>query len=138
MGRILDTLGATEFGGIIDVLALGGPVVALLLVLSVVAVAVAIAKAVQFAGAGIGRHGRAREAIRLYARGDVGGALKRASGTLSAAVVRFAIDAAERQDPGAARDGTESYAVLRLHQLKLIHDHLCQLLQLLDRRWYHR
>ena len=118
MGRILDTLGATEFGGIIDVLALGGPVVALLLVLSVVAVAVAIAKAVQFAGAGIGRHGRAREAIRLYARGDVGGALKRASGTLSAAVVRFAIDAAERQDPGAARDGTESYAVLRLHQLK--------------------
>ncbi|RAH96587.1 MotA/TolQ/ExbB proton channel family protein [Acuticoccus sediminis] len=118
MGRILDQLRDTELGSVVDVLALGGPVVALLVVLSVVAVAVAIAKAVQFAGAGIGRHGRAREAIRLYERGDVDAALARASGSLSAAVIRFGIDAAERQDPAAARDGTESYAVLRLHQLR--------------------
>ena len=118
MGRISEMLGGAAFGGLLEVLTLGGPVVALLLVLSVVAIAVAIAKAMQFAGAGIGRHGRAREAIRLHARGDVDGALRRASGSLSAGVIRFAVEAAGQQTPEAARDGTESYAVLRLHQLR--------------------
>ncbi|MCP1198301.1 MotA/TolQ/ExbB proton channel family protein [Notoacmeibacter sp. MSK16QG-6] len=52
-----------------DFLTLGGPVVALLLALSVIALAVVIFKAIQFAGIRIGRPDRARKAVCLWTSG---------------------------------------------------------------------
>lgn len=49
---------------------LGGPVVALLLVLSVLALAVILWKLAQFAALGVGRHRRIREAMGAVDRGD--------------------------------------------------------------------
>lgn len=103
---------------ILDVLTLGGPVVALLLVLAAVAGTIAIIKMLEFQRAGVGRHGRAEAALRLYARGDVATALDRARGPLSANVVHVAIAGAERQPAAEARDGAESYAVAQLHRLR--------------------
>ena len=48
----------------------GGPVVLLLLVLSIVAVALIAAKVLQFALLGVGRHGAARKALHLWLEGQ--------------------------------------------------------------------
>jgi biopolymer transport protein ExbB len=58
-------------GQALDTLAAGGPVVAVLLALSVVALAIVLAKAVQFAGPALAGEGRARQAARLLREGRV-------------------------------------------------------------------
>ncbi|WP_108676631.1 MotA/TolQ/ExbB proton channel family protein [Acuticoccus yangtzensis] len=119
MDAIFGSLGAAAQSAF-AFLVLGGPVVALLLLLAAAAACVAGAKALQFSRAGIGRHERARQALTLYGRGETGEALRRAAAghSLSAAVVRFAIEAAQKEPPAAARDGAETYAVTRLHGMR--------------------
>lgn len=119
MDAIFGSLGAAG-QSVFAFLVLGGPVVALLLLLAAAAACVAGAKALQFSRAGIGRHERARQALTLYGRGETGEALRRAAAghSLSAAVVRFAIEAAQKEPPAAARDGAETYAVTRLHGMR--------------------
>ncbi|WP_336056675.1 MotA/TolQ/ExbB proton channel family protein [Nitratireductor sp. CH_MIT9313-5] len=55
-------------------MALGGPVVALLVVLSVFAFALILLKLVQFWRERVGRHGRARRALSAWQKGDKGAA----------------------------------------------------------------
>ncbi|WP_075222238.1 MotA/TolQ/ExbB proton channel family protein [Acuticoccus yangtzensis] len=119
MDRLIDTVSRARLGGIADTLALGGPVVALLLVLSVVVVTVAVGKWVGFRAAGVGRHAAAWAAVRQHVAGDTAAARRRvARGPVSAAVVRYAIDAAAAMPAPAARDAAETVAVLRLHRLR--------------------
>ncbi|MEM9248388.1 MAG: MotA/TolQ/ExbB proton channel family protein [Pseudomonadota bacterium] len=65
----------TALAGILD---LGGPVVMLLLALSVVSVAVAIYKLWQLAAARVGRHGRLHAALAAWERGDYAAAFRSA------------------------------------------------------------
>lgn len=120
MDRLIETLSAVELNGVGDFLRLGGPVVAVLLALSVMLSAVVLAKLAEFALAGVGWHRRARAAVRLYRSGDSAGARARARprGPLAEAVVRYAIDAAGARDAATSRDATETVALLRLHRLR--------------------
>lgn len=56
---------------------IGGPVLVILLLVSVVATATTIFKAAQFAMLGVGRHGAARVALMSWAAGDRAAALER-------------------------------------------------------------
>nr|WP_255720700.1 MotA/TolQ/ExbB proton channel family protein [Acuticoccus kalidii] len=110
---------SVDFDGLFGILALGGPVVVLLLVLSVVVIAVAIAKAWQFSLARVGRHGRASEAVRLWRAGRTKAAREALRGrALSVEVVERAMDLFEDVSIDAAREGAESYAAVRLHELR--------------------
>ena len=64
-------------GALARTLALGGPVVAVLLAMSVIAVAAAMWKLWQFRGAGVGRHRRLGEAVDLWDAGETAAALAR-------------------------------------------------------------
>jgi biopolymer transport protein ExbB len=55
---------------LLSLLDLGGPVVALLLLLSILALSVFIYKIIQFRGAGVGRHGEIEAAIRAFDAGN--------------------------------------------------------------------
>ncbi|RAI02986.1 MotA/TolQ/ExbB proton channel family protein [Acuticoccus sediminis] len=118
MDGIRDILSSVEFNGLADLLELGGPVVLLLLGLSVAVATIALAKIIAFVTAGVGRHQPAREAVQLYLAGDAPAARRRASGPVSAQIVRYAIDASAAMAPEAARDATEAVAILRLHRLR--------------------
>ncbi|WP_294224884.1 MotA/TolQ/ExbB proton channel family protein [uncultured Shimia sp.] len=69
--------------GLRDVVALGGPVVAILLVMSVLTVAVTIYKLWQFAACGVGRHKVLSDALVAWDSGDAGGARVRLTGSKS-------------------------------------------------------
>ena len=93
--------------GALDALArmldLGGPVVVLLLAVSVVTLAVVLYKVWQFRAAGVGRHRALSRAVDLWAAGDRDGArraLDQTQGFL-APVARLAMTG--RPDPGFAR-----------------------------------
>ncbi|WP_245803188.1 MotA/TolQ/ExbB proton channel family protein [Acuticoccus yangtzensis] len=101
--------------GILSVLALGGPVVMLLVALSVVMIAVSLIKLAQFARAGVGRHGAAERAVETALRGEADGR-QRSGGPLSRQVI--ALQIAEGTNTADAREAAESYAALRLHQLR--------------------
>ncbi|UOM36162.1 MotA/TolQ/ExbB proton channel family protein [Acuticoccus sp. I52.16.1] len=119
MERITDTLSAVEFNSVAGLLELGGPVVLLLLALSVVVLTIAVGKLAGFLLAGVGRHRHAREAVRLYHAGDLRAARRRtAAGPVSAIVVGYAIEAAGAMTPCAARDAAEKVALLQLHRLR--------------------
>ncbi|MEX0281208.1 MAG: MotA/TolQ/ExbB proton channel family protein [Arenibacterium sp.] len=62
------------FETMIGLLALGGPVVAILLLLSVVTMAVTLYKFWQFSVSGVGRHRVLREALDLWDSGDISAA----------------------------------------------------------------
>lgn len=113
----LDQVGGSgAVGQAMEILALGGPVVMLLLALSVVMVAVALIKLMQFARAGVGRHGKAERAVAQWLRGDRAGARKAAAaGTVSAEVIAVAIEDGLTDQ---SADEAESLASLRLHQLR--------------------
>ncbi|MEM1046344.1 MAG: MotA/TolQ/ExbB proton channel family protein [Pseudomonadota bacterium] len=59
---------------------IGGPVIVLLILLSVAAAAITFVKIIEFARMGVGRHGPAREAVRLWETGDRDGALRQLDG----------------------------------------------------------
>jgi len=62
----------TAFDALRGILALGGPVVAILIVMSVLTVAVTIYKIWQFAASGVGRHRVLSEALAAWDAGDQG------------------------------------------------------------------
>lgn len=119
MDQISETLSAVEFNSAADFLELGGPVVLLLLGLSVVVVTIALGKTIAFLVAGVGRHRQAREAVRQYLGGNLSAARRRTeSGPVSALVVGYAIEVAQAMAPPAARDAAENVALLQLHRLR--------------------
>lgn len=60
------------FDGARDLILMGGPVVAILAVLSVIALTIILAKLIQYSLNGVGRHGRAERAIGLWISGQRG------------------------------------------------------------------
>lgn len=110
--------GWAEVVGLTGLLERGGPVVAILLILSVVALAIAIAKWVQFARARVGRHGAAWAAVRRWTAGggaDLAGL--RRDPSLASRTVALIMARPAGEEPAAQREMAESYAVLRLHEL---------------------
>lgn len=83
-----------------SLLELGGPVVLVLLGISVLALAVILAKAFQFSNARVGKHQLVRQAVTMWRTGDRSKAtqilLKDRS--LSAGLVRSAMDATQKLD----------------------------------------
>ncbi|MFN0263380.1 MotA/TolQ/ExbB proton channel family protein [Tepidamorphus sp. 3E244] len=70
----------TAFSGLTDMIALGGPVVAILLVLSVVLVALILVKLWQFHAMRVGRNGAARRALDAWLRNGDKGAVANLAG----------------------------------------------------------
>lgn len=102
-------------------IALGGPVVLVLLCASVVALAIAVAKVWQFAALGIGRHASANAALARWDRGDTQGALDLAAAhrSLLSRIAAMAMRTARSGE--SARDGeqrVEVEAEKRLHALE--------------------
>ncbi|GAB4522083.1 MAG: hypothetical protein Tsb0019_23800 [Roseibium sp.] len=83
-----------------SLLELGGPVVLILLVISMAALAVILAKVIQFAGARVGRHQQVRHAVALWRTGERTAASQNLlkDRSLSAALVRSAMDAIQMLD----------------------------------------
>lgn len=103
-------------------LELGGPVVAILLVLSVFAVALILLKLVQFWRERVGFHGAAQRALHLWVHGIYGDARRIADadpsavGSALAAAMRLSMT---RSVPkGVVEDEVERIAVGRLHDLQ--------------------
>jgi biopolymer transport protein ExbB len=83
-----------------SLLELGGPVVLILLAISIAAVAVILAKAVQFSTARVGRHGAVRQAVSLWRSGERAKASQNLlkDRSLSGALVRSAMDTIQMLD----------------------------------------
>ncbi|QFT32440.1 MotA/TolQ/ExbB proton channel family protein [Roseibium porphyridii] len=83
-----------------SLLELGGPVVLILLVISIAALAVILAKVFQFASARVGRHGLVRQAVTQWRTGERNTAAQNLikDRSLSAALVRNAMDAIQMLD----------------------------------------
>ncbi|MCK7613754.1 MotA/TolQ/ExbB proton channel family protein [Roseibium sediminicola] len=100
----------------------GGPVVLLLLLLSLVAVALIAAKVLQFAVMGVGRFGSARKALRLWLDGRTRDALNMAGGGKSCvAGVLFKLfqgSAQAHADTSLLKEDIERICVLRLNSLR--------------------
>ncbi|MEM9319591.1 MAG: MotA/TolQ/ExbB proton channel family protein [Pseudomonadota bacterium] len=110
-----------------DLIALGGPVVAALVILSVGALAVAIWKFVQFTRLRVGRHDQLRLALEAWDRGDLPNAeaaCKRSRSHL-AVVVEMVIRSSGQLGNAAFRNRVETAAGARL-------DHAERGLRLLD------
>ncbi|MEM5584922.1 MotA/TolQ/ExbB proton channel family protein [Roseibium sp. AS2] len=83
-----------------SLLELGGPVVLILLVISMAALAVIFAKVFQFSSARVGRNNQARQAVALWRSGDRAKAAQNLlkDRSLSASLVRGAMDAIQMLD----------------------------------------
>lgn len=83
-----------------SLLELGGPVVLILLVISVAALAVILAKVFQFSSARVGRHAQVRHAVAQWRTGERSKAAQNLlkDRSLSAALVRSAMDAIQMLD----------------------------------------
>ncbi|WP_298820704.1 MotA/TolQ/ExbB proton channel family protein [uncultured Roseibium sp.] len=79
---------------------LGGPVVLILLAISIAALAVILAKVFQFSNARVGRHGMVRQAVTQWRSGERNTAAQNLikDRSLSAALVRNAMDAIQMLD----------------------------------------
>lgn len=106
----------TLFDQVNGILEMGGPVVALLLALSVLSLAVILYKLWQFAAAGVGRHRGMREAMEEMDRGQPARATAALRGSRShlAPVFLRALDAPE----DAAKERIEAEAAARLDRLE--------------------
>ena len=110
--------GLSNLSGLVD---LGGPVVALLLVMSLVALAVVIYKLGQFLRAGVGRHGRLTHASAAFDRGARREARRLAGESRShlAPVFLSLLDGmGEAADPSSFRARMEAEAAERLDRLE--------------------
>lgn len=100
----------------------GGPIVALLIALSVLALAIAIAKAIQFAMLGVGYNGNARKALHIWLSGDQDRASAALDGdrSVGAELLRHLIAASGGKDTGEAslREDIERIANDRLTGLR--------------------
>ncbi|TYC65915.1 MotA/TolQ/ExbB proton channel family protein [Stappia sp. BW2] len=86
-----------------SLLELGGPVVLILLAISIAAIAVILAKAVQFSTARVGRHGPVRQAVSQWRSGERAKASQNLlkDRSMSGALVRSAMDAIQMLDQQA-------------------------------------
>ncbi|MCB1460992.1 MAG: MotA/TolQ/ExbB proton channel family protein [Nitratireductor sp.] len=101
LGGIVERMGAF--------VSLGGPVVFILLCVSVVSLAIAIMKFWQFAVAGVGRHAGADAALSRWDAGDTSGALARirADRTLLGRIAANAMQASSRLDGNEDIEGVK-------------------------------
>ncbi|PPB80844.1 outer membrane transport energization protein ExbB [Albidovulum inexpectatum] len=124
----------TVIEGVRRIADLGGPVVLLLVALSVLSASVAIYKFWQHAAAGVGRHRELMRAVGAWDSGDRAGArahLERSRSYL-APVVAMAMDAAARGNADAARLEAEAEAhFARLERGLRLLDFVAQLAPLL-------
>ncbi|WP_170473150.1 MotA/TolQ/ExbB proton channel family protein [Ruegeria arenilitoris] len=116
-----------------EILNLGGPVVAILLVMSVLTLAVTIYKLWQFAACGVGRHRVLSKALQAWDAGDPGAARSRLNESSSylAPIVSAAMDA--RNVPGIEDrlDAEAGLALARLERGFRLLDTVAQLAPLL-------
>ncbi|MBJ3776010.1 MotA/TolQ/ExbB proton channel family protein [Acuticoccus mangrovi] len=118
MDTAADTAGTLSLEGALALIDRGGPVVAILLVLSVIVVAVTLAKIYQLHHAGVGRHRRATLAVRQWREGNTAAAFQTASDdSLASETVARAMDLVADNDAELAREQVESFAATRLHAL---------------------
>jgi len=100
----------------------GGPVVMLLLALSVVAVALIAAKVIQFALLGVGRHGAAHKALHLWLEGraeDAQVAAARSGSVLSDVMLKLAKGAgAPAADRALLKEDIERVCIQRINGLR--------------------
>lgn len=114
-------LGAIDVAAGFTLLERGGPVVAVIGVMSVVALAVALVKIVQFVALGVGRPGRVRGAVGQWGRGDREGAMRRLAGhgqPAAAAALRAMQRIAAGDDEAVARDDAAQVAEAGLDSLR--------------------
>ncbi len=119
--------------GLRGVLALGGPVVAILLVMSVLTVAVTIYKLWQFAASGVGRHRVLSEALTAWDAGDAEGAQARLAQSRSylAPFIEAAIQRPNSQALSDRLDAEAGLALARLERGFRLLDTIAQLAPLL-------
>lgn len=119
--------------GLRDILALGGPVVAILLVMSVLTVAVTIYKLWQFAASGVGRHKVLSEALAAWDTGDEDTARARLSDSRSylAPFIKIAIQSPNSQALSDRLDAEVGLALARLERGFRMLDTIAQLAPLL-------
>ncbi len=115
------------------ILALGGPVVALLIVMSVLTVAVTLYKLWQFAASGVGRHRILSEALAFWDAGDVQGARARLvqSRSYLAPLVAAAMEAPGADGMSARMDAEAGMALAGLERGFRLLDTIAQLAPLL-------
>lgn len=102
-------------------LQLGGPVVAILLVLSVFALALVILKLAQFTRERVGSHGRANRALQAWSQRDYGGArrtLENDRSPLGAALAASMQLTAGNASKEVIEDEVGRIAISRLHELQ--------------------
>lgn len=102
-------------------LKLGGPVVAILLVLSVFALALILLKFMQFQRERVGRHGRSNRALHAWFhhnQGEARSMLANARSPLEETLATTMRLAAARADKGAVEDEVSRLALGRLHDLQ--------------------
>lgn len=119
--------------GLRDVVALGGPVVAILLVMSVLTVAVTIYKLWQFAASGVGRHKVLSDALAAWDAGDPQSAQTRLSQSRSylAPFIRTALETPPSQALSDRLDAEAGLALARLERGFRLLDTIAQLAPLL-------
>jgi biopolymer transport protein ExbB len=105
-----------------DLVEAGGPVVLLLLLLSVAALAIVLGKVLQFQVAGIGRHTRGHGALKAWLEGRKGdaGALLKGDRTVLGEVAARLVAASMRRntDPSSLREDIERVCRNRLAELR--------------------
>lgn len=119
--------------GLRDVVALGGPVVAILLVMSVLTVAVTIYKLWQFAASGVGRHKELSKALEAWDAGDAGAAQVRLvkSRSYLAPLIETAVQMPKSQALSDRLDAEAGLALARLERGFRLLDTIAQLAPLL-------
>lgn len=105
-----------------DKLLVGGPVVILLALMSIIAITIIVAKLMQFRGVGISDYRAAREALSLYKRGNEPAALAatRRSRSPVARVVRRTLELKRRRDlpESLLREEVMQYGADTLEELR--------------------
>ncbi|WP_170370176.1 MotA/TolQ/ExbB proton channel family protein [Ruegeria arenilitoris] len=121
------------FNALGQILALGGPVVAILLVMSILTVAVSIYKLWQFAACGVGRHRVLSQALAAWDAGDHDTARERlaASSSYLAPIVGAAMSAPDTAGLDERLDAEAGLALARLERGFRLLDTVAQLAPLL-------
>ncbi len=116
-----------------DILSLGGPVVAILIFMSVLTVAVSLYKLWQFAACGVGRHKILSQALQAWDAGDRAAARTRLSQSSSylGPLVEAAMDAPDAADISARLDAEAGLALAGLERGFRLLDTVAQLAPLL-------
>ncbi len=121
------------FEALFGILSLGGPVVGILLIMSVVTAAVAFYKIWQFSASGVGRHKVLSQALTAWDSGDRNGARKRLADSHSylAPLVGAAMEAPELPGLDARLDAEAGLALAGLERGFRLLDTVAQLAPLL-------